>query len=728
MTPSTSTSPTSPAAANSTPVAGRGGNGDGHQAEHLPHLLPHHLAHLRASGLSDVTIAAAGIYSEFTVAKITSLLDCKRFPPKCLPALVFPFRDAEGRNGYCRIRPDHPRTQGGKPVKYVSPTGQPNQIYLPPGVAEVLSDPTRELILTEGEKKSLAATQSGVATIGLVGVYGWKQGKQETLLPALERATWSGRNVYIIYDSDAAEKPEVRDAESRLAAHLAQRGAFVKVVRLPPGKPGPDGKPAKAGIDDHLVASDNPVAELRRLLDSAGDPEPVEAGDLKLSSSEIDAVPEAVAFLDQTSRDGIPRLRFWRGTWFRYQGGAYRERPPSEVRGLLIDHLDQGFSKLTSAAVSNVLDALRAKARLLYCTEPPAWIGDDAPPWDTIDDVLVCRNGLVHLPTLVAGKSDFHRPATPRLFAQSVIEYDFDLNAPRPVTWLQFLAELWPDDTQSIETLQSWFGYCLTPNTRQQKILDIIGPRRSGKGTIGRTLRATIGKENVAGPTLASLGTNFGLWPMLGKSLAIISDARLGGRTDSQIVVERLLSISGEDALTIDRKNLEPLTCKLPTRLMLLSNELPRLGDASGALTGRMILLRLRESFYGREDANLSDKLLTELPGILLWSIEGWQRLRDQGHFRQPDSALEMLGDLADLASPVAAFLREQCNVGPQYEVPRHDLFVAYSEWARVNGRKYIEDEAGFGRDLRAALPALANPQHRIDGWPTRFYGGVGLK
>ena len=58
--------------------------------------------------------------------------------------------------------------------------------------------------------------------------------------------------------------------------------------------------------------------------------------------------------------------------------------------------------------------------------------------------------------------------------------------------------------------------------------------------------------------------------------------SRLGGRTDSQIVVERLLSISGEDALTIDRKNLEPTTVKLPTRLMVFSNELPRLGDSSG--------------------------------------------------------------------------------------------------------------------------------------------------
>ncbi len=59
-------------------------------------------------------------------------------------------------------------------------------------------------------------------------------------------------------------------------------------------------------------------------------------------------------------------------------------------------------------------------------------------------------------------------------------------------------------------------------------------------------------------------------------------------------MVERHLcsEISGEDALTIDRKNLKPLTITLPTRLLILSNELPRLGE-DGAMAKRFILLRL---------------------------------------------------------------------------------------------------------------------------------------
>src|SRR4029079_19800526 len=131
----------------------------------------------------------------------------------------------------------------------------------------------------------------------------------------------------------------------------------------------------------------------------------------------------------------------------------------------------------------------------------------------------------------------------------------------------------------SIETLQEFAGYSLTGETRLQKIPLLLGPTRSGKGTIVRVLTAMLGAANVCAPTLSGLATNFGLWSLIGKQLAIISDARLSGRTDQATVVERLLAISGEDSITIDRKNMAPITQRLTTRIWILTNELPRLSD-----------------------------------------------------------------------------------------------------------------------------------------------------
>jgi putative DNA primase/helicase len=259
-------------------------------------------------------------------------------------------------------------------------------------------------------------------------------------------------------------------------------------------------------------------------------------------------------------------------------------------------------------------------------------------------------------------------------------------------------------------------------------MLLLIGPKRSGKGTIARVTRAMLGPTNVAGPTLSSLGTNFGLWPLIAKTAAIVSDARLSGRTDAATVTERLLSISGEDALTIDRKNLPPVTATLSTRFIILTNELPRLGDASGALTGRMILLRLTESWFGREDTGLTDRLLEELPSILLWSIAGWQRLRKRGHFCQPKASEELLAELEDLSSPISAFVRDRCRVGPGYRAAVADLFLAWKNWCETKDRREPGTEQLFGRDLLAAVPSIKRVQPREGEHRFRAYEGIGLQ
>lgn len=152
--------------------------------------------------------------------------------------------------------------------------------------------------------------------------------------------------------------------------------------------------------------------------------------------------------------------------------------------------------------------------------------------------------------------------------------------------------------------------------------------------------------------------------------MAFISDARLSGRSDAAVIAERLLSITGEDALTIDQKYLAPRTLQLLTRLVLMTNEMPKLSDASGALANRWIILRLTESFLGREDTGLTDKLMVELPGILLWAIEGLRRLRARGHFVQPTAGQEAIDELMELSSPITSFVREWCVVDHRVQLP----------------------------------------------------------
>lgn len=181
-------------------------------------------------------------------------------------------------------------------------------------------------------------------------------------------------------------------------------------------------------------------------------------------------------------------------------------------------------------------------------------------------------------------------------------------------------------------------------------------------------------------------------------------------------------------ALTIDRKHTSAVTAKLPTRIVILSNELPRLADTSGAMASRFVVLRLSESFLGREDTALFEaKLRPELPAILWWAIAGWQRLRARGYFVQLESGRELTNAMADLTSLIGAFVRDRCLVAEACSVERSELYAAYRSWAEAKGRQRIEDEAAFGRGLRAAVPSVQNTRPREGGERLNRYSGIEL-
>jgi putative DNA primase/helicase len=222
---------------------------------------------------------------------------------------------------------------------------------------------------------------------------------------------------------------------------------------------------------------------------------------------------------------------------------------------------------------------------------------------------------------------------------------------------------------------------------------------------------------------MSGLASHFGLATLINKRCAIISDARLGPQTNAHAVAERLLSISGEDALTIDRKYKDAWTGRLHVRFLILSNELPGIADSSGALASRFVLLTTQNSFYGREDLSLEDKLRAELPGILNWALKGLERLRKRGHFKMPQSSLDFIRQLEDLASPVRAFVRDWCETKKDARFGTLELYDAYSKWCETEGHK-AKSNAWFGRDLRAVVPQIKVRGHSGVG---RFYEGIGL-
>ena len=426
----------------------------------------------------------------------------------------------------------------------------------------------------------------------------------------------------------------------------------------------------------------------------------------------------------------VQTLHHQQSVFLSWTGTRYREWAAEEVRANTYAFLEGALAhakkgelirfKPSVNAVSGVIDALRAVTQMDGETRQPSWLCPAAvnPP---AHEVVACKNGLLHVPT---GRL---LPHTPNFFSSSALTYNFTPNAPEPKNWLKFLETIWGNDQESIDTLQDIFGYLLGTETDQQKLFLVVGPKRSGKGTIGRVLNTLLGEDSVISPTLASLQTQFGIAPLIGKSVALIADARLGSKAgDQQTIAERLLSISGEDKQTVDRKFLAAWSGKVGVRFLIMTNELPQIADASGALTSRFVVLTMTKSFYGKEDRGLTNRLLGEMPGILNWAIQGWRNLRKRGHFIQPQSSAAAIQDLEDLSSPTAAFLRDKCTRG-HGTVGVDSLYAAWVDWCREQGREHSGTKQTFGRNLRAAIPELKIVQARDAGERVREYEGLEL-
>jgi hypothetical protein len=223
-------------------------------------LLPQHLEELRRSGLSDEQIRECRFRSETDPRTWSKLLNWKSPPKDAGPVLCIPFYGADGKYlNYVRVKPDKPRKakNEGKPIKYESAKGAANRAYIPPGTRAALADVSKPLILTEGEKKAAKADQEGFACIGLVGVYGWQKARSKNddgrgtgprdLIPDLATVAWTGRPVFIAFDSDIVVKVQVTWAQWHLAEALTKAGAAVLALRIPAAADG-----SKQGLDDFL--------------------------------------------------------------------------------------------------------------------------------------------------------------------------------------------------------------------------------------------------------------------------------------------------------------------------------------------------------------------------------------------------------------------------------------------------------------------------------------------
>lgn len=622
-------------------------------------------------------LADSAISEEVYLAADTRSVLCpEELPEECnewsdlVPGLLFARESVEGRRSW-QFRPDTPPVRKKRPKKYLTLAGEPQVMTVHPWMRQFLTNPAMPLVIIEGTKQYLAAVSvlgqtSAYAAIGMSGCWGWST--DQALSPDLQAIPVQGRSVIVVMDADISTNPRVYDAAQRLADSLVKlRGAReVKFVHLPgTGTAGLDD--VLAGIEEversaslvNLLAS--ATASLGRRPKRKSNPFMSEAGPLVKDLAEDICEKNDLAI-------GIDN-----DIWF-YRDGVYLH-DPEFIAGQVTRRLENSHRSSLVASVTQIAkEILRDHGRVIPDNSNSRWLNVANGMLDPLTEKL--------------------RPHSPDDLSvtQIPVEWDPETRAPKYEAWL---AERVGDQMQDLEESVSMM---LDPGRIPQKAILLYGPSRSGKSTFQRIAAEIAGKRNVSSVTLHNLSNNrFASAHLVGKLLNTAADLSAQHVED----LANFKMATGGDLMLAERKGQQGFEFTNRAMMLFSANTIPSVGESSTAYLERMKPFEFGLSFAGAEDPTIEEKMLDELPGILVRWVKALQVRRHRGMFLPTRS--DIAGTFAVNSDAVRMFLDEK-TVPDSKGTTRTTLYSEYKEWAEESGYKKMSSRKFYERVRSAGV------------------------
>lgn len=374
-----------------------------------------------------------------------------------------------------------------------------------------------------------------------------------------------------------------------------------------------------------------------------------------------------------------------RGVWRRVKQYEI-ERRVCDLDGLEIPGKDEN----AKPKILNVTDALassvaRISTRVVPEIDPDVW---------TSQVGFACANGWVTPSGLEALRREHYARE------QLCCAYDPKAKAPR---WVEFLSE--SCDEESALVLQEFVGAALFGDaTTYNKALVLWGDGGNGKSVFADTIRRLFDPVGVSSYTPHQFG-----------DAGIKADLRLKKFNVVMELPERelldtssLKAIVTGDAISARRPyDIEPLTFESKAAHLFCCNVLPDTRNTDKGFWRRWITVG-----FTREpaipDPHLKQKLGAELSGIVAWAVAGYARLRAQGRYTEPSSAVEIKRVWAHNTNPVGRFFEQVVIKSDERETPSNKVYAAYSRWCDLSGLKPV-GAPKFGQEVKRHIESVRN-------------------
>jgi putative DNA primase/helicase len=266
-------------------------------------------------------------------------------------------------------------------------------------------------------------------------------------------------------------------------------------------------------------------------------------------------------------------------------------------------------------------------------------------------------------------------PHDRKCYATHMLPIRFDTrHVPDCPTWKRCLRE-WMVDEATIREAQKFAGYCLTRETRYERMLLLYGPGGDGKSTFMNILRALVGQDNCGHVPMGKLQEQFYLSMLVNKLINMSTEVEQQAMQSMEIKA----IISG-DPVTAAFKNKDPFPFKPFCKLIYSTNRLPRVLDNSDGFFRKVLLIEFNGQFVkkGAADIFLMDQLLEELPGIFAWALAGLEMLREDRGFRESEPMKESIADYRRFNNNILYFIDRHIEANKAGKVAKGKLYEEY--------------------------------------------------
>ena len=264
-------------------------------------------------------------------------------------------------------------------------------------------------------------------------------------------------------------------------------------------------------------------------------------------------------------------------------------------------------------------------------------------------------------------------------------EYDPEADHGSGTEIENFLRKAIPDDDDR-EMLLEYAGLCCSIDVHQQKMLIICGDGGTGKSTVINLVQAMVGKRNTSNVAMSKLSKDFQAIRMMGKLLNSCADLEIDALDD----VTTIKKLIGEDAISDSYKGKDVISFDNYAKLLFSTNELPVVrNEKTEGFYRRLLILAMNEK-PERRDANLFEKLKSEMPYFIHLCMEALHRLYKRGYILESENSVERIKQLRNDSDTVEAFVSEELVLtgDPEDRIDRGTLFDNYTDYCKDTERQ----------------------------------------